>query len=218
MSYENNKLNNKNHTGFTLIEIVVSTTIFAILMISVGLIFKQSLEGQRRALASQNIQESMRYALEVMSKEMRNAERMNGAGFAPAPADCTTGGTGTGDNDNVFSAIDADGDPVGGGSGIGEGDRLAFRNKDDSCVVYELGGIGNHQVMITRDDGAGAITGPITPSSIIVRDLKFTVLDDHADNKIQPSVNMIAEASIGNAMALPLRFQTTISSRYYLDN
>ncbi|MCG2695682.1 prepilin-type N-terminal cleavage/methylation domain-containing protein, partial [Candidatus Parcubacteria bacterium] len=64
----------KNNAGVTLLELTVAVAIFSFAVLSATQIFKMVLEGQRSAIAAQSTQESMRYALEVMSKEIRMAK------------------------------------------------------------------------------------------------------------------------------------------------
>lgn len=99
----------KNKKGVTLIELIVAMAIFSVLMLATLDIFKMVIEGQRNAIGSQDIQESMRYALEVMSKEIRMAQKVTD--------ECGVTGNG-------IYAVSAD--------------RLYFKNKDSKCVIYEL--------------------------------------------------------------------------------
>lgn len=104
----------KNQLGVTLLEIVVSVTLFSFAIISATAIFQLVVEGQRNAIAGQNIQESLRYSLEVMSKEVRMAQRDKGV-CASVP-----------DND-VYATNAAR-------------DRLYFKNYNGVCASYYLSG------------------------------------------------------------------------------
>jgi prepilin-type N-terminal cleavage/methylation domain-containing protein len=59
--------------GVTLLELMVSVTLFAITMLMSTQIFQTVLEGQRQAVASQDMQESIRYVFERVGKEIRTA-------------------------------------------------------------------------------------------------------------------------------------------------
>ena len=120
----------KNKEGITLLELTVAVAIFTVMMLSVTQIFKSVIDGQRSAVAGQNIQESMRYALEVMSKEMRSSQKASGG-------DCS----GFGMPGKVFK--------------VDNGDELYFKNYKDQCVKYELSG---NRLQITRDGSADFIT------------------------------------------------------------
>ena len=62
-----------NNRGLTLLELIVSIGVFALIMLSVMSIFISVTRTQRRNTALQNNLDSIRYTLEVMSKEVRMA-------------------------------------------------------------------------------------------------------------------------------------------------
>lgn len=64
---------NKQDHGFTLIEIVVAIGIFSVVVILVVSAMSRSSFQQRRQIAEQAVQEDMRLALEVFSREARLA-------------------------------------------------------------------------------------------------------------------------------------------------
>jgi hypothetical protein len=68
-----NKINIFNNKGVSLLEIVVALGIFLIVILAVVSFFEISIMNQRGAINAGNIQESMRYAFEAMSKEIRMA-------------------------------------------------------------------------------------------------------------------------------------------------
>ena len=57
--------------GFTLIEILVATSVFSILAIIVGGIFMQSSSIQRKGASAQKVQENALYIFETMAREIR---------------------------------------------------------------------------------------------------------------------------------------------------
>lgn len=57
--------------GFTLIELVVSIGILSLIMLLATAIFSRNLEVQRRDIAQQALQEDVRFALELFSREAR---------------------------------------------------------------------------------------------------------------------------------------------------
>lgn len=61
--------------GFTLLEIIVAATIFAIASSAISALFLVGVKGQRNALATQNVVENTRLALELMSRQIRMAQR-----------------------------------------------------------------------------------------------------------------------------------------------
>jgi|SRR3989338_1785738 len=64
--------------GYTLIELMVSIGIFSIVVAMTSAMFVTSLKGQEKSYTSQNVADSARYAMEMMSREIRM-----GTGFPP---------------------------------------------------------------------------------------------------------------------------------------
>ena len=65
--------------GFTLLEMLVAISVFGIVIIIIAGIFSMSLKSQRKALAISAAQESARYLLESMTKEIRMSTINTGA-------------------------------------------------------------------------------------------------------------------------------------------
>jgi len=97
-------------SGFTLIESMVAVTIFALLIVSATDIFLSIIRSQRNTLSSKNAQESVSYALEVMTKELRMAKIDDGT---------------CGAAERVYAVIE-------------DGQKIKFRNYQDICVTYSL--------------------------------------------------------------------------------
>jgi prepilin-type N-terminal cleavage/methylation domain-containing protein len=131
--------------GVSLIEVIVSVSIFVILMITSLQIFKIVLDGQRQAAATSNIQESLKYFFEVISKEIRMAQ-INETGDS-----CNVS------NGHLYNILN---------------DKLYLKNYHGECVVYELvddSGVGRFQ--ITRQEQSAFLS----PAKISITDLRFTV-------------------------------------------
>ena len=58
-------------SGFTLVEVLVSSVIFSIIAVAVSSIFVQTLNLQRRGAAAQKIQDNALFVLESMSRDIR---------------------------------------------------------------------------------------------------------------------------------------------------
>lgn len=73
--------------GFTLIELLVAMAIFSVVMVMVSDIFLSGLGGVSRVLGSETIQESGRFMLESVSKEIRMSvlNSLDGAAVASLP-------------------------------------------------------------------------------------------------------------------------------------
>ncbi len=183
----------KDKSGFSLIEILVSVMLFVIIVMSATEIFRMVISSQRDAIASQNVQESLKYFFEVIGKEMRMATRNGGAG--PMTSICAGPGFIAGE---IFSI-----------SSNSLGQVLKFRNYYGECVTYELALDGDSQrFQITRNNR----TGFISPKKINIESLKFAV-----DTNEQAKITVFLRAwAIGeDRFKSEMDIQTTISSRYY---
>ena len=185
----------KNSQGFTLIEMMVAVSIFSIVILAATGILNYVLKGQVASVASQNVQESMRYALEVMSKEIRTAQIANNTCYAAATK-------------IIYSVYI---DPFQSDPGT---DSLRFKNKDGNCVLYY---VKNKRLIIQRDNFPTPL--PITPDEIEITDLKFKILDDNigAFHTVQPLVVMSMDVKSKNTFVKDkkVRIETAVSSRYY---
>ncbi len=186
------KIIKKNNQGFSLIEMIVVIAIFSVTILSAADIFKWVVEGQRNALAAQNVQENMRYAFEAMSKEIRNAQRSDGSCknlLSPVPTPAY----------KVYNTALSD-------------STMYFKNKNTVCVAYYL---DNNAITVNRDGTIYAIT----PNEIKISNLIFSVADDliSALHTVQPRVTMAMDVeAVGKILhQQKMRLQFTISSRFY---
>jgi prepilin-type N-terminal cleavage/methylation domain-containing protein len=58
-------------SGFSLVELLVATTIFAVVVAGVSQLFTSALDIQRRAIGVQKIEENAQYVIESISREVR---------------------------------------------------------------------------------------------------------------------------------------------------
>lgn len=199
----------KNKQGVTLLELTVAVAIFTTTMIMAIGVFKSVIEGQRSAIAAQNTQESMRYAFEMMSKEIRQARK--------STSSCETiigslGFPATTAQYKVYNTAVSD-------------SILYLKNRDKECTAYylEIDANGVSRLTIFRDDitdGFDDISYYITPDEIKISNLEFTVTDDiiESPHRIQPrvTIKMGVEMAKGKTMhKQPMVMQTTVSSRFY---
>lgn len=199
----------KNKTaGFSLVEIIVSVSLFAVIILSATEIFRLVIVGQRKAIASQNVQESLKYFLEASSKEVRMAKKNEGycsayPGFAALGFD------------QIYSIATAPN---------GFGNALYFRNVYDECVIYYLGnGANAHRFMVRRNN----LEAPISPSKIKISRLEFkeTTIDKIGSSfpVTRPLIVMRIDAqafsgNVGDASYKELaniEMQTSLTSRAY---
>ena len=183
---------NKKTEGFTLIEVLVSVTIFAVIILAITNIFKLSIDGERSAIATQNVQESLKYFLEVTGREMRMAQRNNGV--------CT------GIPDNVIFQRTA-GSP---------GDTLYFKNYYGECVTYSLAADGtNLRFKISRKNAGGTLADFISPAKIKINNLHFMVNSVASTTQPMVTINLDAIALGESQFKSAMSIQTSITSRYY---
>lgn len=182
------KKNNKQ--GFSLIEVLVATTIFIVITISALNIFKIVIESQRLAIATQNVEESLRYFLEVTGKEIRMAKR-NSNGLCNLPVT------------DIYKLSNGN-------------TKLEFLNYHDECVSYHLETLadGSGRFVVSRDGKSDYIT----PSKINVSQLFFYLNPESSTN--QPSITMgLTAYFIGKDVdRSEMKIQTTLTSRYYRKN
>lgn len=184
-----------NKSGFTLMEMLVSVALYSVAILAATSIFQAVANGQRDAIASQNIQESTRYALEMMSKEIRTAK------VNPNDSSCGTA------NNKIYNQTP------------GDLTSIYFVNQDNECVTYTFD-FSNKSIMVRRVVG-GTNYGPVplTPSGISINDLKFIIIDNSVGvNNIQAKVIVSIEVEYKTnkpEQKQTMRIQTTISSRHY---
>ncbi len=179
--------NLKQVSAFSLIELVVSVALFTIIMLSATQIFKLIIDSQRNAIASQNVEESLKYFLEVTAKEIRMAQRDKGV-CINVP-------------DNKVFAV----------SSNSLGDILYFKNFYGECVKYYIvNADGTKRFVVDRNN----LSDYISPAKISIDKLNF-VLDN--TSKTQPTVTINLEAHALNQRQFKsnMIIQTTLSSRYY---
>jgi prepilin-type N-terminal cleavage/methylation domain-containing protein len=182
-----NKNYNRLRKAFSLIEVIISVALFSIIMLSATEIFKMVVDSQRSALATQNVQESLKYFLEVAGKEMRMAQKNKG--ICPGISD-----------DEIFVVTTTS-----------AGDVLKFKNYYNQCISYFLTSDGtNKRFSVTR----GVSTDYITPNKIAIDNLRFVVA---SASSTQPTVtmNLRAHALGSTQYKSDMTIQTSITSRYY---
>ena len=194
----------QNTSGYSLIEIMVSLAVFAILLLSILSIAQSVSNGQKAAIQAQNTQESLRFAFEVISKEMRSAKQSDD--------ECNPDGV-VSDNNEVFNI----------GNFIGDSDVLYFKNKNNECTYYYLEGF---RLKIARDDDiSDGINDDffISPNDVNITNLKFNIIDneiynvgEYPQDPIQPLVTIIIELEgAGAKFKQKFTMQTSVSSRHY---
>jgi prepilin-type N-terminal cleavage/methylation domain-containing protein len=177
--------------GFTLIELIVSISLFTIIIMSTTQIFSLAISSQRSAIASQNVQESLKYFLEVINKEMRMAQK---------------------DTENICGIPEGEIFVI--SSDSNNNNILRFKNYYDECVSYSLvvdpSVDTTQRFKITRS----ALSGFISPAKITIDHLYF-ILKDTEDIQPMITLNLEAHALGETKFKSKMTLQTSISSRYY---
>lgn len=169
-------------------ELMVSVTIFVVILMSMTSIFKMVIDSQREAIATQNVQENLKYFFEVISKEIRMAQKAGG-GCAHLPA-----------NRRFIKDINS------------AGDILYLKNYHNECVTYDLAADANGVVRF-RVERAG-VSDFLSPASINISDLKF-IVSEEVGKQAYVSINLSAHSVGREAEISNIHVQTTITSRYY---
>lgn len=184
----------RNKKGNTLLEIMFAVSIFVVLIgLTLG-ISKSTIESQKRSIAAQNTQESMRYVFEAISKELRNAQPIDSVcenffPFTPAK--------------EIYNV---------------QANSLYIKNKNAECIKYYVDGANQ---LIRYKASSTSVFMPITPNEIKISGLGFNIEDNDIGtlpgNRKQPyiTIKMKAESLISGASGQSFAIQTTISSRHY---
>ena len=191
-------------SGFSLMEILISISLFILIILSATDIFRLVIAGQQKAIAAQNLQESMKYFLEAVDKEVRMAKKESGtcASYFTMPSATSTYALVTAPNSN--------------------GNALVFRNFYDECVMYYLGTTTSAGRFIVRRN---AVEGPISPTNMNITALNYS-LQNYSSSSLpiaRPLVVMELDAktylgTIGQGTYRDLasiKMQTSLTSRYY---
>jgi prepilin-type N-terminal cleavage/methylation domain-containing protein len=186
---KNKKQKNKNffnRSGFSLVEVMVSVSLFVVIIMSATEIFRMVINGQHIAISSQNVQESLKYFFEVTGKEIRMAVKNDGR---------CPGVYGEIFNKSVNSY----------------GDTLSFQNYYGECVTYQLvldPSNDSRRFQIIRDSNSGFVS----PQKVTMSNLKFVL---NSTGQPMVTIRVQARASDENRFQSNLEIQTSITSRYY---
>ncbi len=185
------KINNKN--GFTLVEMTVAAGLFGLIVLSMTQIFHMTIKAQQDALASQNLQENLRYVFEAISKEVRMAQKGEANECEWIFSEEAINKT--------YNVITENGH-----------DALFFKNQYGNCVGYFF---ENNTVRVIR----GAHQAQVTPNSVNVTDLNFEVKDyekgEFSSGQARVMLNLTMNTSQGLHKDKEIIMQTAISSRVY---
>lgn len=148
------------------------------------------IDGQRGAIAAQNVEESLKYFSEVTGKEMRMAQKNSEnfcLGIPPTQIFVVT----------TLST---------------SSESLKFQNRYGECVTYQLGldVDGQQRFQITRGENSDYIT----PAKIKMDALHFIVNETLLTQPLV-TVNLRAHATDQAQFQSDMTIQTSLASRYY---
>ncbi len=177
-------------SGFTLIEVLVSVSIFAIVMlVATGAVFT-IVESNKKTHTLKSVMTNLNFALESMARDMRVGSnyRCDGVG------DCPSGGT-----TFIYKANrDVDGD--------------GFYNIGDGNDQIEYSVSGGRLMKRVYSNGLPAI--PITASEIQITSMKFYLYGSPALDNRQPKVLITIQGYAGTGQTRSdFNIQTTVSQR-----
>ncbi len=171
----------KNSRGFTLVEVLVSMTIFSIVMvIALGALLSMS-ESDRKAQTLKSVINNLNFSLDTISRSLRTGQNYH--------CDASIG--------TLTAVRDCD-----GSSGHPPATSLAFRAVDGTTVVYKLessnaaacGQKATAGCLMRSNDG-GLTYSVITAPEVLVTTLQFYVIG--AENAaIQPKVTILLSGSV----------------------
>lgn len=176
--------------GFSLIELIVGMGIFSVISIVAISSFLLSVRAHRIILAEKEVSESVNFALEFMSRQMRVAQKFDGS---VACSGLTPGET-------FYNHIDTT--------------EVRFVNSQDKCIRFFL---DNRSIMYeNRTDSPGNIF--LTNSTIVdIKSLNFLLQGENDSDGEQPRVTITIEAGgVGpteEEQGVSFEIQTTVSSR-----
>jgi prepilin-type N-terminal cleavage/methylation domain-containing protein len=197
-------IQNKNTTsGFTLIEIMVATSIFIIIMLSVmsGLI--SSADASKRARGLQEAMDNVNFAMDSMSRTLRISTHYScvnsfNSNTLPSPSDCPLDGSAP------YGTLIAFVPPL----------NLGISSSQYPAVAYRIYNRGDGTWGLQRCGGVGSSCIDMVSSSVSIDMLRFFVDGSSPTDTIQPSVYIIMKGTV-TVKGVPTSFaiQTDVSQR-----
>ena len=184
----------RKQQGFTLMEIIVATFIFVIVVSSVLVLFNAVLRINRAVQATRQVAQGSRNFTEILSREIRNGK----IDYASSVCDSAT----YSDPQNTRLGIESY-----------NGDKLCFYLDSETGLLY-----------LRRETGSQVITESINPPNFTIDPATFNFIVRPSTNPfdtpnlgVQPMVTIVAkfEAYKGGQDETIIPYQTTISTDVY---
>ncbi len=182
--------------GFTIPELLVSLSIFSLVIVSAGGLLVSGIGVQRRAGAQQELMDQTSYVAEYMSRALRQVRKE----LVDAPSNCLTT-AGRGFNYELNPA----------------GNRIRFLNRNNVCQQFLLSGTQIFEQ--TSTDGTALNFGSnvaLTSDNLQVTQLGFFISGEDQGDNVQPkatfAIELRGKAQQGGFQPT-IRMQTTVSQR-----
>ncbi len=181
----------KEEKGFTLVEMLISTALFAVIMVMAVGSLLSIIDASRQAQAKKTVVNNLHFALENMTRNIRTGShfRCDASGVAPGvplvARDCATA----------------------------PATSFAFLTKDGTLTVYQYN--TNAKSIERIEEGGEAI--PITAPEVILNQMRFFVsgAGDGAEGAGQPRVLLVLDGVVQGRARVPSVFniETLVSQR-----
>ncbi|MBI2004935.1 type II secretion system protein [Patescibacteria group bacterium] len=189
----------KNPRGFTLIEILVSTAIFIIIMVmAMGALLSVS-AANNKAASIKTVMDNLNFALDSMTRSIRTGQDYKCAGVGDCPS---------GDSFIVFEAHPSSQPGCTSGSGC----SVTY------CLSNTAGtACGPSGPYILRNVNATGFVA-ITAAEVVIDKLTFYVKGAPLGDSIQPKITIIISGHTQSGSTLPsttFNVQTSVTQRIY---
>jgi len=183
--------------GFTLVEILVVSVIFLLIIGAAAGLFVSLVRHQRRILAKQELLNQISYVMEYMSRALRMAKKeLNCTEPAEPPTCSCLTDIGYGWNYEITPE--------------GKGIKFINHSEDDVCQEF----FWNEAEKRLEESKDGSSFVPLTSDKLQINLLKFNVSGESGGDLLQPRVTIFLEIQAKGAGDQPkIQIQTTISQR-----
>ena len=190
------KIKGKNK-GLTLVEIMVTVTIFLLIFSIIFGLFASALQAQRRSLSAQELLSQTSYVMEYMSRQLRVA-RSQHSGEWPYEAE-------------VFCVTDAE-----TYQSVNEGHGIRFVNYEFGCIQFEVEG-GRLKQTVFVQPPSGMATAYLTSDDLYVEEFNVDLAGERIDDALQPKITLFLKVRSNkkqsDASQPTIEIQNTISQR-----
>jgi len=159
--------------GFSLVEMVVSVALFAIIMlVAVGALLSL-VDANRKARALESVMNNLNISLDSMIRAMRMGS-VYVCGYSTIPFEYTTSGADCSNGGTVFSFAPYGADP----------------SEQSERVVYEF---DNGRLYRSQNGGVTSIA--ITAPEVLIEDMAFYTIGTEQGDVVQPKVVVVVKGS-----------------------